>query len=414
VIKNNQYVNLALFFICITSSTHALTQIITKEYLSEPSGITRSFSSIGQEKEANVSLRLQEGIDSTIATSRAIRNYNLNPSDTLSNARGVRDAALFKSVAPSVVLIATKDSLGTGSLINSNGDILTNWHVVGKQKIVQVIFKPIRNNQKITDADVREGVVIKIDQRSDLALIRVKDFPVGRLPIKVGTDSDVGVGIDVHAIGHPRGEAWTYTKGIVSQIRNEYKWGGGDSGITHQATVIQTQTPINPGNSGGPLFIDNGVLIGVNSFKEKESEGLNFAVSADEVKAFLTRPDSRVVQSNKSTPKKDCDWKLVFDGESDDKTGTVKAYDTRCDGTVNVVIFTPSDTTKPVQLEMDRNLDGKVDIKILSFDRDLKWDISLWDDNYDSLWDKVGYHKEGELIPYRFESYSTFSARAKK
>ena len=97
------------------------------------------------------------------------------------------------------------------------------------------------------------------------------------------------VGADVHAIGHPAGEAWTYTKGIVSQIRPGYEWQPKAS-VKHVADVIQTQTPINPGNSGGPLISDDGRLIGVNSFK-KDGEALNFAVSIGEVEKFLKAAD---------------------------------------------------------------------------------------------------------------------------
>jgi S1-C subfamily serine protease len=81
------------------------------------------------------------------------------------------------------------------------------------------------------------------------------------------------VGTKPGGIGHPNGENWTYTKGIVSSVRPDYEW------LTHRATVIQTQTPINPGNSGGPLLSDDGKIVGVNSFGDKGAEGLNFAIA---------------------------------------------------------------------------------------------------------------------------------------
>ena len=73
------------------------------------------------------------------------------------------------------------------------------------------------------------------------------------------------VGADVHAIGHPFGEDWTYTRGYVSQLRDQYGWKS-DLGKHHVADVIQTQTPINPGNSGGPLFSEIGEVVGVTTF----------------------------------------------------------------------------------------------------------------------------------------------------
>src|SRR6516164_7639410 len=86
---------------------------------------------------------------------------------------------------------------------------------------------------------------------------------------------------------------WTYTTGIISQYRQAYEWQAKDDPIKHKADVIQTQTPINPGNSGGPLLSDSGSLIGVNSFKY-DGEGLNFAVSVEEVRKFIGRPGNRI------------------------------------------------------------------------------------------------------------------------
>jgi S1-C subfamily serine protease len=77
-------------------------------------------------------------------------------------------------------------------------------------------------------------------------------------------------------IGHPTGEAWSYTTGVISQYRQNYEWQAEGNSIRHRADIIQTQTPINPGNSGGPLLSDSSNLIGVNSFKSG-GEGLNFA-----------------------------------------------------------------------------------------------------------------------------------------
>jgi S1-C subfamily serine protease len=183
--------------------------------------------------------------------------------DEFEGTRSAKDAALYRSISPSVVLVVTKDSLGSGSLISTTGDILTNCHVVKGAADVGIVFKPA--------AEGKEPAM---------------EVPKGRNPIHIGDGSDMSVGIDVHAIGHPKGESWTYTKRIVSQYRLAFGW------ITdkdkHKADVIQTQTPINPGNSGGPLLDDNGVLLGVNTFKAS-GEGLNFAVSVGEVKRFVGR-----------------------------------------------------------------------------------------------------------------------------
>src|SRR4051812_49126929 len=99
-----------------------------------------------------------------------------------------------------------------------------------------------------------EAKLIKYDEIADLALIQMQPTPAGLNPLRLADSNSVEVGSSVHAIGHPNGEYWTYTQGIVSQVRHGYQWTDGK--LAHKATVVQTQTPINPGNSGGPLLDD--------------------------------------------------------------------------------------------------------------------------------------------------------------
>ena len=334
--------------------------------------------------------------------------------DTFSKSRSVKDATLFKSISPSVVLIVSDDSIGSGSLINSKGEILTNWHVVGKNDEVGVIFKPLLDTQKISKNDIYRARVIKLDQVADLALLKVIDFPVSRQPIKLGDSSEISIGSDVHAIGHPRGESWTYTKGVISQYRNDYQWSGGENQVKHKADVIQTQTPINPGNSGGPLISDTGKLIGVNSFKAGDSEGLNFAVSIDDVRNFLSRKDSRLSPNNTAAKSNKCEWKTVYEGKTDDKSGDIIIYDTQCSGKSDLEVVAPYDTSKPYYLRADRNLDGKVDLLILSSARNDKWSLSYWDNDFDGKWDSVGFHPDGEAKPSRYEDFKSYSQRIAK
>jgi S1-C subfamily serine protease len=188
---------------------------------------------------------------------------------------------LFREAAPSVVLILTKDGSGSGSLLQDNV-ILTNLHVVDKNQDVTVVFKPAAPNGKATEDEVVVADVVKIDVQRDLALVRPRSLPNRTVrPLQISS-LDIEVGADVRAIGHPKGEDWTYTKGIVSSVRPDFEWSSGP-GDSHRATVIQTQTPINPGNSGGPHLSDDGKIVGVNSFIRKDAEGLNFAVAAKEI-----------------------------------------------------------------------------------------------------------------------------------
>ena len=184
--------------------------------------------------------------------------------DAIHHTRGAQDVSIFRQAAPSVVLIRAKDGVGSGSLLQDNV-ILTNFHVVDHNREVTVVFKPMKTDGRPTEDEVVKADVIKIDVQRDLALVRPRSLPNHAVrPLEISSQ-DIEVGADVRAIGHPKGEDWTYTKGIVSSIRPDYEWSGGP-GDSHRATVIQTQTPINPGNSGGPLLSDDGKIVGVNTF----------------------------------------------------------------------------------------------------------------------------------------------------
>ena len=193
-----------------------------------------------------------------------------------------------------------KKDLGRVHCLIPPGTFLTNWHVVKGYEYVAVIFKPTVEGKEPTRDEIKRGRVVKYDEIADLALVKASEIPTGRTPVRLGDSSEIAVGMDVHAIGHPTGEAWTYTTGVISQYRQAYEWQAEGDAIKHRADIIQTQTPINPGNSGGPLLSDSSSLIGVNSFKAG-GEGLNFAVSVDEVRKFLARPGNRIEQTPKAT-----------------------------------------------------------------------------------------------------------------
>jgi Trypsin-like peptidase domain len=210
----------------------------------------------------------------------------------LERTRGEKDIAVYQKAAPAVVLVlAGKDNIGSGALISADGSVLTNWHVVAGNQTATVVLKP-KNSAELKRELAFSAVVEKVDEVSDLALLRISNPPRALSFLSLGGNSPISVGQDVHAIGHPQGEVWTYTRGIISQYRPNYDWKT-EEGISHKANVIQTQTPINPGNSGGPLLDDNGRLIGINSFRRAGGEGLNYAVSVDTIKDFLSRQGDR-------------------------------------------------------------------------------------------------------------------------
>ena len=143
------------------------------------------------------------------------------------------------------------------------------------------------------------GRVLIFDEVKDLAAIRLNDqLPANMKPrgaqISTFFEETAKIGNEVHAIGHPFGEDWTYTRGYISQLRKQYGWNSG-AAKHHVADVIQTQTPINVGNSGGPLYDILGQVIGVTTFGKADpgAQGMNFAVDVREVISFLSKFETR-------------------------------------------------------------------------------------------------------------------------
>jgi S1-C subfamily serine protease len=350
-----------------------------------------------------------EDIPDDLPLAELKRISKLPTTEASSQTRSAHDAQLYRTSSPSVVLIVTKTGLGSGSLIGAFGDVLTNYHVIKGYSDVGVVFKPTTEGKSPTKDDVLIGHVTKYDEIADLALVKVTNPPVGASFLRLGDSSDISVGLDVHAIGHPIGQIWTYTKGIISQYRLGYEWQPKDE-IKHKADVIQTQTPINPGNSGGPLLGDSGVLLGVNSFN-KPGEGLNYAVSVDDVKKFLARSGNRAAEvSTASPPKAQCKPKLVSRWRSKEEDATIEDYDSTCTGKIDARFTYFDDQSRPLQLDMDRNHDGRFDVQFWG-NRASKWMLSFWDDKFVGRWTLVGYHEDGSLKPTRFESYAAYRKR---
>ena len=115
--------------------------------------------------------------------------------------RSAKDAEIYRTISPSVVLVATKDGLGSGSLVSSSGDIITNWHVVRGYDFVAVVLKPAIEGTKPRSEDMKLGRVVKYDPVPDLALVKADEVPAGRIPIRLGDSSEIVVGADVRAIG---------------------------------------------------------------------------------------------------------------------------------------------------------------------------------------------------------------------
>ncbi|HEY0605451.1 MAG TPA: trypsin-like peptidase domain-containing protein [Herpetosiphonaceae bacterium] len=175
------------------------------------------------------------------------------------------------------------EAQGTGFLIDSDGHIVTNNHVVEGASFIEVSF---------TNGLVVQAKDVITDPDSDLAVIKVDDIPKGVQPLPLGNSGEVQVGQRAIAIGNPFGLQTTLTVGVVSArgrtVQNRQADGGGLYSI---ADVIQTDAAINPGNSGGPLFNSRGEVIGVNTAIRSEGgtfEGVGFAVPSNTVKKVTT------------------------------------------------------------------------------------------------------------------------------
>lgn len=165
--------------------------------------------------------------------------------------------------------------LGSGFVINEDGQILTNFHVVSGSAQVEV---------KLPDQSVYKGTVLSRNRANDLALVKIQ--PKKKLPfLKLGDSDPLQVGQKVLAIGNPFGFAGTLTVGVVSSLGRSIQTEG-------QALegMIQTDAAINSGNSGGPLLDSQGNVIGINTAiygPNGGSVGIGFAMPINRAKSML-------------------------------------------------------------------------------------------------------------------------------
>ena len=204
-----------------------------------------------------------------------------------------RGGTVYRDRVNGVVLLASTKTVGTGVLVSGKGDIVTNDHIVHDayrargDDWIAVWFKP-PPGMRADRGNFLLARVVQRDPGHDLARLRLAQaMPTTAtvVPLAVVVPD---VGQDVFTIGHPKTYAWSFTQGVVSQIRPDYQWRY-DDGVQRTATAIQTQAPINPGNSGGPLLNDAGAMVGVVVGSAAETKGVSFAVAVQHVRELLTR-----------------------------------------------------------------------------------------------------------------------------
>ncbi|HZD11153.1 MAG TPA: trypsin-like peptidase domain-containing protein [Candidatus Binatia bacterium] len=194
---------------------------------------------------------------------------------------------LYERVGPGVVHITSRvttmnfffgavpsEGTGSGFILDSEGHIVTNNHVVeGADSIVVTL----------ADGTTEDATVVGVDPPNDLALLRI-DVPAEELaPVELGDSAALRVGQRAIAIGNPFGLDRTLTVGVISALGRPLQTAE-DNVIFN---VVQTDAAINPGNSGGPLLDSRGRVIGVNTAIRQDAQGIGFAVPVDTVKRIV-------------------------------------------------------------------------------------------------------------------------------
>ncbi|MBK7142644.1 MAG: trypsin-like peptidase domain-containing protein [bacterium] len=348
---------------------------------------------------------------------------SFTPSEGDGGTRQLSGASeLFKKCAPSVVALVTPDgtSLGSGTLIDEQGTILTNWHVVEGQTEMHVLFydPEFASWADVAVNDFERGDVIATDSHRDLALVKLR-YPTKQPFVKLGKETDLAVAQDVFAIGHPHEQLWTFTYGVISAIRPKYDWSYGE-GTQFKAQIIQTQTPINPGNSGGPLFNEKGNLIGVNSFGDSQGQGLNYAVHLEEFRSFIEdgkmgkfpveparqKPTATHASASGGAPSSGAsgggtasasvpDGGVPADANGDGKTDTwcydtngngaydMYFMDSNGDGTPDAIMTDVDENNVPEAIMADEDGNGTFEHWFIDKDGDGQYETEAWDDNGD-------------------------------
>ena len=185
--------------------------------------------------------------------------------------------------------VATEGGTGSGCVLDKEGHVLTNYHVVQNAESLEV---------SLPDRTKYRAEIVGIDAQNDLAVIRLVNAPPSRLrPITLADSDNLKVGQKVLAIGNPLGLQNTLTVGIISYLGRRIKKESGDL----VDNVIQTDAAINPGNSGGPLLNTAGEMIGINSsiFTIGGGNiGIGFAIPSNTVRRVATAliKDGRVIR----------------------------------------------------------------------------------------------------------------------
>lgn len=211
-----------------------------------------------------------------------------NPQTFSTDSEALTASEAFEKVAPAVVIVSVSgvidysgiipqetEGIGSGFIINEEGYILTNYHVIEGAKEVTVT---------LSDGNEAKAKVVNYDANRDVAMLKISDDTVKVPAVAELGDSDaLKPGEQVIAIGTPLSKEFnqTVTSGIVSAVNRTVETSSGQ-----QVNLIQTDAAINPGNSGGPLVNTKGEVVGINNMKiaSDSVEGIGFSIPINEIK----------------------------------------------------------------------------------------------------------------------------------
>ena len=194
--------------------------------------------------------------------------------------RSVRE--LVSQLGEAVVQVRTPGGLGSGFILNEDGFLMTNFHVIeGETQISVEVYH--QTGGELERKSYKQVRIIAVNKFADLALLKIEERGAPRFKfVLLGSADALAVGESVFAIGSPMGLERTVTEGILS-TRTRPMAG---------ELYLQTTAQINPGNSGGPLFNLRGEVVGITNMKITFGEGLGFAIPSESVKYFLEHRDA--------------------------------------------------------------------------------------------------------------------------
>ncbi len=199
---------------------------------------------------------------------------------------------LIALVKPAVVRINVVgkegSSVGSGFVVDKDGTVVTNYHVITGAKKVEVEF---------SDGTKAKGLGYRVfNQKKDIAIIKI-EMPANKVTTMPLAEAMPGEGAEVMAFGAPLGLSFTSSKGIISALRKEEEMRD-QLGADVRGNWLQTDTPISPGNSGGPLVDRYGRVVGMNTMQLASGQNLNFAVSAQDIQEELKTAPSQHKEFN--------------------------------------------------------------------------------------------------------------------